>query len=193
MAGNGNPISTANLAPRWQPGQSGNPGGRPKGVVYPAEWMARLADHTRSELEAIINDDAQPISRQAAASLLLRAGAGHIDAVNVFCDRTAGKPHQSKTIIRADVPSARELVKALRERLWGVAGGSGRSGQGAAFGPHRGLDPGDDQRCGARRQRRQATGAGTRARAVLGEMCCRHPGAVAAGGGGRAKGHVTRR
>jgi hypothetical protein len=61
----------------WQPGQSGNPGGMPKGALD-VKQLAR--EHTSSAIEtlaAIMHDSgAQPSARVAAAIHLLDRGFG---------------------------------------------------------------------------------------------------------------------
>ena len=70
MGHNGNPNSLKNLERgRWIPGQSGNPTGRAKGVVYPSELLDGLLAmdddgaprYTQADLLAIVDDkDAAP-------------------------------------------------------------------------------------------------------------------------------------
>lgn len=76
MGHNGNPNSLKNLERgRWKPGQSGNPTGRAKGVVYPSELLHGLLAmdddgtprYTRSDLEKIVEDE------NAAPALVIAA------------------------------------------------------------------------------------------------------------------------
>jgi len=69
----------------FQPGQSGNPGGRPKKM--------HLTDALREELEdkgsdGVANDVA------IARKLVKMARAGNMDAIKEIGDRTEGKPRQ---------------------------------------------------------------------------------------------------
>ena len=66
MGHSGNANSLKNLERgRWKVGQSGNPSGRPKGVVYPSELLHGLLamdddgtpKYTRSDLEKIVEDE----------------------------------------------------------------------------------------------------------------------------------------
>lgn len=76
MGHNGNPNSLKNLERgRWKVGQSGNPSGRPKGVVYPSELLHGLLamdddgtpKYTRADLEKIVEDE------NAAPALVIAA------------------------------------------------------------------------------------------------------------------------
>lgn len=76
MGHNGNPNSLKNLERgRWKPGQSGNPTGRAKGVVYPSELLHGLLamdedgtpNYTRADLEKIVEDE------NAAPALVIAA------------------------------------------------------------------------------------------------------------------------
>jgi hypothetical protein len=61
----------------WKPGQSGNPGGMPKGALD-VKQLAR--EHTRAAVETLANimldSGAQPSARVAAANSLLDRGYG---------------------------------------------------------------------------------------------------------------------
>ena len=65
---NGQPSQLANLVP-WQPGQSGNPGGRPKSGVYPAEHMRGMTGMTVEEIQRIKDDPEEPAFRRIAAGM----------------------------------------------------------------------------------------------------------------------------
>ena len=70
MDGRGKPPNA--VAHYFKPDQSGNPGGRPKGVVYPVEHLRLLADKPVDDLEAIRDDRRESVSRRAAAIMVLR-------------------------------------------------------------------------------------------------------------------------
>lgn len=66
----------------WQPGQSGNPGGRPKGLLT-AELRRQL-----------LRNDAEKI-RAIASTLIRRAVAGSIPAIQTVLERVDGKVLQT--------------------------------------------------------------------------------------------------
>jgi hypothetical protein len=78
-----------NLKP-WKPGQSGNPGGRPK---------KRLIDEALEELLASNDSEA---ARDVAAALLKRARKGDIKAIQLIAERTQGKPMRAIEISGPD-------------------------------------------------------------------------------------------
>ena len=90
---------------RFQPGRSGNPGGRPKGVIYPAEWMARLVNVQPAELRAVLEDEKTTVSKRIAILQLLDAAGASVDddikvgdrraAAADIMDRTTGKATQN--------------------------------------------------------------------------------------------------
>ena len=62
---------------KWKPGQSGNPGGRPKGYGEVRELARQHTDKAIDTLAGIMYDDKAPASaRQAAAEALLNRGWG---------------------------------------------------------------------------------------------------------------------
>ena len=122
----GREASLANLrpAPQFPPGTSGNPGGRPKGVVYPAEWIrGPLSDLTTSQLRAVAGDQVAPLNKRAAASIMLRALEGQSDlacdrALAEVMDRTTGKSVQQVNVTAAPAaPDAAALLGEVRQSL----------------------------------------------------------------------------
>ena len=98
MAGN-----HENLKP-WKPGQSGNPGGRPK---------KRLIDEA---LEDLLERNDCEAARGVAAALLKRASKGDIRAIQLIAERTQGKPMRAIEISGPD-GSAIELDRMTDEQL----------------------------------------------------------------------------
>jgi hypothetical protein len=72
----------SNLKP-WKPGQSGNPGGRPKKRI--------LDEHLSEMLEANDGEDAKAIARV----LIEKAKDGELRAVQLIAERTQGRPTQA--------------------------------------------------------------------------------------------------
>jgi hypothetical protein len=67
----------------FQPGQSGNPGGRPGGVSITSSLLRELAKQVRA---GVVNADA------VAESMVREAIGGNVSAFIAIADRTEGKP-----------------------------------------------------------------------------------------------------
>lgn len=103
MAGRGN----VNNLKSWKPGQSGNPGGRPKGIA------AKAREHTDKAVEVLAAalDDPDPKVRVTAAEKLLDRGYGKplamtADVTNRLDDWTDDDIDAAISAIRATLPSA---------------------------------------------------------------------------------------
>lgn len=88
----------ANLKP-WKPGESGNPGGRPKQVVTLTE-LART--HTKAAVETLVAIMQDPNE----------AGASRVTAANSILDRAWGKPMQMVLANTEASPNALHLIAA---------------------------------------------------------------------------------
>ena len=131
----GNPIERlGDNAQTWQPGQSGNPGGRPKGSWGPADYLRFLQGEqfTEAVLVAIRDDRGQPMGRRAAARMILatvpyRGGDArdYAEARRTFesiNDRLEGKTVQSTRIIDEGPPDVARVLADLRAELVGGGG-----------------------------------------------------------------------
>jgi hypothetical protein len=96
-------------ATRWKPGQSGNPGGRPK--------RTPLIDACREVLgEAVPNDSTgRTYARAIAEKLAVMALTGDIRAAGELADRAEGKARQSIAIETSALRQAFERMS--REEL----------------------------------------------------------------------------
>ena len=89
---------------RFRPGQSGSPGGRAKGVVFPVEYLGSLIGMTSDELEVIRDDTSEPASKRIAVGMIFDGPDGSVsprmrrEAVAEVMDRTTGKAQQSHKI-----------------------------------------------------------------------------------------------
>ncbi len=89
-----------NLTP-WKPGQSGNPGGRPR---------KQLLDEL---LEDLLTSNHSELARELAGALIARARKGDIRAIQLIAERTQGKPTQGIGIA-ADIGSNTTLLERLQ-------------------------------------------------------------------------------
>lgn len=93
------PNSLANLKKHaFKKGQSGNPGGQQKGVVYVAEAYKRLLALDASEIDTY---KPQTVAEKIALTQIRTALANAEDslaAAKEIADRTEGKPQQIKSV-----------------------------------------------------------------------------------------------
>ena len=109
----------------WRPGESGNPSGRAKGVIYAAEWLKMMAEFSVAQLLDVKRDTKAPAAKLAAADMALQAARAVEDmtprdqreAFSVVADRTTGKPAQEVKVLvtQADRDPA-ALIEDLRRR-----------------------------------------------------------------------------
>ena len=104
-----NENSLANLQPPWQPGQSGNPAGRPAAGASVIEWMNVMAEWPEDEIETMAEDPQAPANKRTAARRWLAAMDDEREreareAVEFVCDYTNGRPRQT-AIIRHETPA----------------------------------------------------------------------------------------
>jgi hypothetical protein len=78
-------------APRFKPGQSGNPSGRPKNV---------LSKSLRKKLEELESDapDARSNADLITDKLVTLALGGNLEAIKIVLDRMEGRPRQSISV-----------------------------------------------------------------------------------------------
>ena len=78
----------------WMPGQSGNPGGRPKSKL--------ISEAYKVKLESLVPDDPQgrTYAELIADGMIVEAvrGKNKVNAASEMADRTEGKPRQSTKI-----------------------------------------------------------------------------------------------
>jgi hypothetical protein len=91
-------------ATRWKPGQSGNPGGRPK--------RTPLIDACREVLNQLVPGDAmgRTYAQAIAEKLAAKAVAGDIRAAQELADRAEGKARQTLQIENTTLKEAFERM-----------------------------------------------------------------------------------
>ena len=119
-------LRTRKLAAPWQPGQSGNPAGRPSGV-YPTDALVRH----------VVTGELPPPPRtpawEIAAAITQRAATGDPRAVTVVLDRVDGKVPER---VQVGLIQGVTLLPSdqLEPELWGkLYGHSQRLGVGPAI------------------------------------------------------------
>ncbi len=98
-----------NLKP-WKPGQSGNPGGRPKKL---------LVDQSLEEL--LLADDSK-LAKDIALALIGRATIGDVRAAQLIAERTQGKPIQGIGVA-GDLGFRTTLLERLERAAEGLSDG----------------------------------------------------------------------
>jgi len=89
----GRPMPQNIEAHKWQPGQSGNPGGRPRTSIFRdalVRAITKLAKDKSGHQVELIDAIAQ--------QLMAKAIKGDLAAIAMIADRTDGKPAQSVTV-----------------------------------------------------------------------------------------------
>jgi hypothetical protein len=101
---------------RWQQGQSGNPGGRPK--------KTPLANACREVLALPVPDDAEgrTYAQAIAATLAAKALDGDIRAAQELGDRAEGKPRQSVEIEQTSLREAFDKMNREELEAYAVSG-----------------------------------------------------------------------
>jgi Family of unknown function (DUF5681) len=110
----GNPDKT--IPHRWQPGQSGNPGGRPK--------RAPLADACREVLALPVPADAEgrTYAQKIAATLAEKAAEGDIRAAAELADRAEGRARQSIEIGQTRLREAFDRMSYEEKEAYAASG-----------------------------------------------------------------------
>jgi hypothetical protein len=84
--------SLANLIPRWKPGESGNPSGKPKSVLEIQRLARELSPRAIARLESIMDNPKAPFRDQIMASVaLLDRGNGRPPLLQMTADHQAAE------------------------------------------------------------------------------------------------------
>ena len=83
------------MANRWKPGQSGNPGGKPKAKITIdsiRRIIEKLSFLSREELQKIVSDPQTPMIELQFASIMAQAAkTGDFSRLNFLMERMVGK------------------------------------------------------------------------------------------------------
>ena len=99
------PNPEVGKATQFKPGQSGNPGGRPRAII--SYWL-------RHELEALDPETQQAVAQRLVRVLVDKALAGDVRAIQVIAERMEGKPMQ-----REDTDPAAKEIRVVVEHIDG--------------------------------------------------------------------------
>jgi hypothetical protein len=101
---------------RWQPGQSGNPGGRPK--------KTPLADACRDVLGQPVPDDAEgrTYAQKIAVTLAEKAAEGDIRAAQELGDRAEGRARQAIEIGHTRLREAFDRMSSKELETYAASG-----------------------------------------------------------------------
>lgn len=105
------PNSLANLQP-WQPGQSGNPRGRPNAGASVIEWMNVMVEYNRFDLQAVIDDKEAPACKITAARRWLKAIDSAREDAEFVCDYSGNKPVNSNVNVNANADFTHDSADA---------------------------------------------------------------------------------
>jgi hypothetical protein len=123
LSGFRGPNPDVGKATQFQPGESGNPGGRPKALISDAtrDWLKEIDPET-GKTNAVLVAEAQG----------KKALDGETSSYNALADRTEGKPAQtqqheviSHDPIKVEI-DAPDLISTLRA-IYGLSRDSGKS------------------------------------------------------------------
>ena len=93
----------------WQPGQSGNPNGRPR-------RGQALTDVLREHMDASAEGDTVPRKQRLAEKLYELAMAGNVSAVEYIANRLDGKPTQAIALVDGQSPLHHQVRVRSSER-----------------------------------------------------------------------------
>jgi Family of unknown function (DUF5681) len=117
--GDGHPIVELGKGTRFQPGQSGNPNGKPKWRLLSDTYRAKLAELLPGD--KLGRNYAEAITDAVFAAAL----RGNIGAFQEIADRTEGKPAQAIALsgdLRVDM-TVQEIDARLKDRNIHLRGG----------------------------------------------------------------------
>jgi hypothetical protein len=84
------------IEPRWQPGESGNPDGRPKGVPNTKTRLQRLLLLTQNMTNPVTGEkEGFTVAEQMDLAQIIAARKGDTRAYNAIIDRLEGRASQS--------------------------------------------------------------------------------------------------
>lgn len=99
-----NPNAKTDHLPKWQPGQSGNPSGKPKNLLTKdrvAKLMSEMSDFSPAELKDVVKGN-NALKAMVAAIMLKAIETGDPSRLDFVLNRSVGKPKDTMEIERKD-------------------------------------------------------------------------------------------
>ncbi len=103
---------------QFQPGQSGNPAGRPKKGDAWADIIAEAMEDNAGELTGRTQDDKSTIRQAVTRRMILNALGGDVKAAQWLADRESGKPGQRLEMEITDAPSPLVLPEEQIDEIY---------------------------------------------------------------------------
>lgn len=94
-----------NLAPPWEPGQSGNPSGRPPGSKNISTYLKEFLDvEIEIDENPIIKKKFASVAQAIAASMIKKCLSGDNQMIMHVIDRLEGKPRENVRVDDSEIP-----------------------------------------------------------------------------------------
>ena len=116
------PGTHAGVTTRFEPGQSGNPNGRPCAGLAIIEWVNILQNASEDEVRSIADDAAAPLNKRIAATRLLATlyaddPTEARKSASFVVDYTHGRPVQTQMVLQGDGRTPQQLLRELKHKL----------------------------------------------------------------------------